>query len=114
MNSKLVGALGLMLASGLLSEMVWAQACGTPVDAETAYLDEVDFRDDPYGPQAATRRVSVECWLQLQRSGARASTKPQLLSAQEKELANQRWLDSFTHPIPEFFKPDAAGKFTTE
>lgn len=50
-------------------------------------------------------------WLQVQREGSQASATPQRLSAQERELANQRWLDSFTHPIPEFYERDAGGGF---
>lgn len=56
----------------------------------------------------------ADSWLQIQREGSQASANPQRLSAQEQELASQRWLDSFTHPIPNFFERDEAGGFGEE
>ncbi|MBP5981591.1 MAG: DUF3613 domain-containing protein [Halomonas sp.] len=56
----------------------------------------------------------ADSWLQIQREGSQASANPQRLSTQEQELASQRWLDSFTHPIPDFFERDEAGGFGEE
>lgn len=56
--------------------------------------------------------TETDALLQVQREGSQASTTPQRLSSQERELANQRWLDSFTHPIPEFYERDAGGGFS--
>jgi hypothetical protein len=50
--------------------------------------------------------------MQLQIRGIVASPKLQTASATERDLAMQRWLNSFNYPIPEFFDQDAAGKMT--
>ena len=52
----------------------------------------------------------TETWLGLQASGEAASTRLQEGSAQERELANKRFLDSYQHPIPEYFDQDQGGK----
>lgn len=59
----------------------------------------------------AKGNTQTDEWLQIQREGSQASSTPQRLSDAEYERANQRWLDSFTHPIPEFFERDAGGGF---
>ncbi len=41
--------------------------------------------------------------MQLQIRGIVASPKLQTASATERDLAMQRWLNSFLYPIPEFF-----------
>lgn len=56
----------------------------------------------------------TESWLQIQREGSQASNRPQQLTPQERELVNQRWLENFSHPIPEFFDVDAAGTFSND
>jgi hypothetical protein len=48
--------------------------------------------------------------LQLQIRGVVASPHLQTASATERDLAMQRWLNSFNHPIPEFFDQDTAGE----
>jgi hypothetical protein len=48
--------------------------------------------------------------MQLQIRGIVASPKLQTASATERDLAMQRWLNSFNYPIPEFFDQDAAGE----
>lgn len=51
-------------------------------------------------------------WLQLQRDGnAAASERMQTATPAERERAMQRLLDSFTHPIPEYFGEDDGGSF---
>ena len=64
------------------------------------------------GPSSPYQQ-GTEQWLQLQIRGVVASTKLQTASATERDLAMQRWLNSFNYPIPEFFDQDAAGKITT-
>ncbi|WP_458237794.1 DUF3613 domain-containing protein, partial [Pseudomonas sp. P5_A2_2] len=55
---------------------------------------------------------TMEQWLQLQIRGVVASTKLQTASATERDLAMQRWLNSFNYPIPQYFDQDAAGQMT--
>ena len=66
--------------------------------------------EEPHRMLAKGSTVS-DSWLQIQREGSQASATPQRLSAAEQELANQRWLDSFNHPIPAFFERDSGGGF---
>lgn len=54
------------------------------------------------GTSQPVQPVRTDQWLQLQASGKVASTKAQQASATERELANQRLLDSYGHPIPEY------------
>lgn len=42
-------------------------------------------------------------WLELQRSGAVASSKPQPVSGDAAANIYQRYLKSFKYPIPEYF-----------
>ena len=58
---------------------------------------------------AAEPRGSVSTWLQLQSSGRVASPVIQGQTATEREMANQRFLDSYEHPIPEFISNQGAG-----
>jgi Protein of unknown function (DUF3613). len=64
------------------------------------------------GPSSPYQQ-GTEQWMQLQIRGVVASPKLQTASATERDLAMQRWLNSFNYPIPEFFDQDAAGKITT-
>lgn len=52
----------------------------------------------------------TELWLQLQRDGSQASARPQSATPTERELAMRRLLESYKHPIPEFFEQDAGGQ----
>ena len=63
------------------------------------------------GP-ASPYQQGTEQWLQLQIRGVVASPKLQTASATERDLAMQRWLNSFNYPIPEFYNQDAAGQMT--
>jgi hypothetical protein len=63
------------------------------------------------GPSSKEQK-GTEQWMQLQIRGIVASSKLQTASATERDLAMQRWLNSFNYPIPEFFDQDAAGKMT--
>ena len=69
-------------------------------------LSVMAIEPGPSSPQQA----ATEDWLALQVSGRAASTTPQAASAAERDLAAQRWLDSFKHKIPEFFEQKVGGK----
>ncbi|WP_019933235.1 DUF3613 domain-containing protein [Oceanimonas smirnovii] len=56
-------------------------------------------------PQTQTER-----WLQVQREGSRASAQTQASTAAEQELASQRWLDSYQHPIPDLYEQGVEGQ----
>ena len=66
-----------------------------------AALDE-----GPSSPQQA----QTELWLQLQNRGQVASPIRQPATQAERERAMQRWLNSFQHEIPEYYKQDEGGK----
>ncbi|WP_085724832.1 DUF3613 domain-containing protein [Pseudomonas sp. R37(2017)] len=60
------------------------------------------------GPSSPYQQ-GTEQWLQLQIRGVVASPHLQTASATERDLAMQRWLNSFNYPIPEFYDQDQAG-----
>ncbi|ALI09010.1 MULTISPECIES: DUF3613 domain-containing protein [Pseudomonas] len=64
------------------------------------------------GPSSAAQQ-GTESWMQLQIRGVVASTNLQTASAAEREMAMQRWLNSFNYPIPEFFDQDSGGEITS-
>ncbi|MCO8312037.1 DUF3613 domain-containing protein [Pseudomonas mandelii] len=64
------------------------------------------------GPSSKEQK-GTEQWLVLQSRGVFASPKLQTASATERDLAMQRWLNSFLYPIPEFFDQDAGGDATS-
>ncbi|MBB3242506.1 hypothetical protein FHW68_004048 [Pseudomonas sp. Tn43] len=64
------------------------------------------------GPSSKEQK-GTEQWLVMQSRGVVASTKLQTASAAERDLAMQRWLNSFLYPIPEFFDQDTAGEITS-
>lgn len=49
----------------------------------------------------------TRAWLDLQASGTQASTAERPMTGELAERVYQRYLDSFTHPIPEQFKREA-------
>lgn len=51
-------------------------------------------------------------WLSIQREGTQASLHEQQATAVERELSYQRFLESYTHPIPEFFDEKAGGEIS--
>ncbi|MHC8363298.1 DUF3613 domain-containing protein [Pseudomonas sp. LS2P72] len=61
------------------------------------------------GPSSPYQQ-GTEQWLQMQIRGVVASPHLQTASATERDLAMQRWLNSFLYPIPEFFDQDSAGE----
>ncbi|KQQ54950.1 hypothetical protein ASF84_16705 [Pseudomonas sp. Leaf127] len=63
---------------------------------------------DP-GPSSPAQ-AQTEAWLQLQVRGEAASKTVQTSTPAEREQSLQRWLDSYKHPIPEFYDQGAEGK----
>ncbi|NWB99916.1 DUF3613 domain-containing protein [Pseudomonas gingeri] len=51
----------------------------------------------------------TESWLQLQVSGKQQTPMPQTATPSEREQSLQRWLDSYKHSIPDFFKQSEGG-----
>ncbi|TNE89359.1 MAG: DUF3613 domain-containing protein [Gammaproteobacteria bacterium] len=74
-------------------------------EVATAYPLETSPAAVGDGAQTAT-----ESWLRAQSSGRLASPHLQRATLEERELANQRLLDSYRHPIPDFFDEDVGGK----
>lgn len=68
---------------------------------------------DGAAPLVAERpERQTEMWLQLQREGnAAAPQRVQTATPAERELSMQRLLDSYSHPIPEYFGEDDGGSF---
>lgn len=62
---------------------------------------EVIYTENP-APQTATHRL-----LELQRSGQNASTEEQYLSGKVSTEVYKRYVQSFTHAIPERFSTDS-------
>lgn len=52
-------------------------------------------------------------WLDIQRAGVQAAPLPQM-SGPVAGRVYQRYLESFEHPIPEYFSATARGSFTTD
>ncbi|MFC3945016.1 DUF3613 domain-containing protein [Pseudomonas gingeri NCPPB 3146 = LMG 5327] len=61
------------------------------------------------GPSSRYQQ-ETENWLQLQLQGQQRSPTPQVATPSEREQSMQRWLDSYKHPIPDFYKQDEGGK----
>lgn len=55
--------------------------------------------------------LQADRWLQLQREGTAKSKTVQTATPTEREMAMQRMLDSYTHPIPEYFGESDGGEF---
>ena len=57
--------------------------------------------------QAEERGTHTRAWLDLQRGGAQASDTPRPMSGDQAQRIHERYLESFSHPIPEFYRdPD--------
>ncbi|WP_019408764.1 DUF3613 domain-containing protein [Pseudomonas psychrophila] len=65
------------------------------------------------GPSSKNQQ-ETENWLQLQVSGRAQSPVSQTATSAERERSLQRWLDSYTHPIPEYYKQSEGGKAKQE
>ena len=64
------------------------------------------------GLVSAEMETQTGYWLRMQREGTHASPHLQSATPAERELAMQRWLESHTHPIPEFFDQKAGGELS--
>ncbi|MFJ2366810.1 DUF3613 domain-containing protein [Pseudomonas sp. NPDC087697] len=64
------------------------------------------------GPSSVPQQ-GTEQWLQLQIRGVVASPKLQTVSSTERDLSMQRWLNSFTYPIPERYEQKVSGSMST-
>lgn len=60
------------------------------------------------GP-ASSAQQETENWLHLQSSGKARSSIQQVATPAERERSLQRWLDSYTHPIPEYYGQKESG-----
>ena len=65
------------------------------------------------GPTPKTQQ-ETENWLQLQVSGTAQSPIRQTAAPAERELSLQRWLDSYKHEIPEYYRQKEGGKASQE
>ncbi|WP_371919537.1 DUF3613 domain-containing protein [Pseudomonas sp. SDI] len=61
------------------------------------------------GP-SSTAQAATEAWLRLQVNGERASPQPQTQTPKERDLSQQRFLDSYKYPLPEAFKVESMGQ----
>ena len=59
---------------------------------------------------SSRNQLETEHWLQLQISGNAQSPVRQVATPAEREQSLQRWLDSYKHEIPEYYKQDEGGK----
>ncbi|CAK9889374.1 MULTISPECIES: DUF3613 domain-containing protein [Pseudomonas] len=55
------------------------------------------------GP-SSPQQQETEAWLLLQSRGQVVSPIPQTAAAIERDLSLQRWLESYKHVIPQFYK----------
>jgi len=60
------------------------------------------------GPSSPQQK-QTEGWLQLQISGEQASTHLQKATPAERDLTMQRLLESYKHPIPEYYDQKQGG-----
>lgn len=61
-----------------------------------------------------TGQSQVDVWLNAQRDGRYASQHIQNATPLEYEMSLKRWVDSYTHPIPEYYDQDTGGSFSKE
>ena len=61
------------------------------------------------GP-SSQHQQETEHWLLLQSRGQAVSPIPQTAAASERDLSLQRWLESYKHPIPPFYKEYSGGQ----
>ncbi|WP_417660678.1 DUF3613 domain-containing protein [Pseudomonas sp.] len=69
--------------------------------------------EEPATSRPIPQHSKTESWLAIQRDGRAASMKLQRATPAERELAYQRWLDSYSHPIPEFYEQETGGQMST-
>ena len=51
----------------------------------------------------------TDAWMSVQVDGSQATAQPQYATAAERELANQRLLDSYEHEIPDYMPRSPGG-----
>lgn len=56
--------------------------------------------------------LATENWLKLQREGQAASPHSQSMTLAEQEKIMARWLNSYEHPLPDFFEQDIGGSLS--
>ncbi|HEU4707773.1 MAG TPA: DUF3613 domain-containing protein [Methylophilaceae bacterium] len=56
------------------------------------------------GAEKTQQQSPVKSWLELQSSGKAASSQPQPLSGPAMDRVHERYLKSFSHPIPPYYK----------
>lgn len=56
--------------------------------------------------------LATETWLTLQRQGEAASRHSQAMTLAEQEKIMARWLNSYDHPLPDFFEQDIGGSLS--
>ncbi|KNX75937.1 hypothetical protein DA83_10295 [Pseudomonas sp. 250J] len=61
------------------------------------------------GP-SSEQQQQTEDWLVLQSHGQAMSPIRQTAAASERDLALQRWLESYKHAIPEYYKEYSGGQ----
>jgi len=71
----------------------------------TLPLTAMAIETGPSSPQ----QKQTEGWLQLQISGQLASSKPQKATPAEREGAMLRLIESYKHPIPEYYDQKQGG-----
>lgn len=80
-------------------------AGGTLFFSATLFADHLHSTSPKDGEQ--TRK-----WLEVQRTGAQASTHKQTLSGDVAASIYQRYMDSFKYPVPEYFTGKEADSAT--
>jgi len=87
-----------------------AQSDGVGVPVEEVLPVKQQVSTESVQNRVARHGTQTRLWLDLQASGRASSSQKQYATPVEQEAANQRLLDSYHHPIPEFFEQDASGK----
>lgn len=92
-----------------MKRMLITMTCllAAPVFAAEKSADEAASKRD------SAKNPAVVSWLDLQRSGAQASSVPQTLTPVIQERVVKRYLDSFNAPIPVFFIDETAVSTTS-
>lgn len=102
----------------LITLMVWFLSAGVHMvqAQDTVYIGAPEHSravivgEPGQSSRTESSETLTERWLHIQGSSQAASGYPQQATPRERELANQRLLDSYQHPIPEFFEQDQSGK----
>ncbi len=107
MNQSINALLGIILT---LVAMELAAENGT-IESSVAEASSVKqlARGETVKNRVARYGTQTRLWLDLQASGQVSTQQGQYATSVEQELANQRLLDSYQHPIPEFFEQDTSG-----